>query len=341
MDKKTDDLIAVAQRHGLKVGKRWRGGRVKLRTIVASVIAVSGPLAGLTTTTYELLYDKPTKTFLGARVAVAAEDSRGKSLRPLLAYTTFVYLTATGSNTWSVPADWDNGNNQVECLGAGSANGHFGGGGGAYATKTNVTLTPGGSASYTIGAGNSGTDTNFASAVIAKSASGSTGGQAASCTPTAGAYSGGNGGTASANGQGGNGGGGAASPNGAGSNGGNGSGGNSSGAGGAAGGAAGPGGGSGGTAPSGASAGNAGGNGSNWSTPSSAGSGGGGSGGNYRSIGSSAFSGGNGGLYGGGAGGGATNGSGGVASSGSAAQGIIRISYTPASGFRFRAFVIG
>lgn len=54
----------------------------------------------------------------------------------------------TGLGTWVVPADWNNANNSVECIGAGG-DGHggggdnavSGGGGGAYAAKSNLTLT--------------------------------------------------------------------------------------------------------------------------------------------------------------------------------------------------------
>jgi len=352
MDKQTSDLVEIARRHGIKPQKRWRGGRAKVRTIIASVVMASGPLAGLATTTYEIAYDKPTKAMLGARIVASAEDSSGKSLRPLLAYTTFVYLTTTGTNSWPVPADWNNSDNQIECLGSG-ANGTAGGsgasgnggGGGAYATVSNVTLTPGGSASYTI---NVGSDTNFASVCIAKSASGTTGGQAASCTPSTGAFSGGNGGagngTAGSNTrrQGGSGGGAAFSAS-NGSNGVNGGtgvntvAGNTGGAGGS------PGGGAGGS-PSGSAgtAGTPGGNGTGWSTPSSAGAGGGGSGGGCpvnNVLGPQPGS--AGGLYGGGGGGGCGNPTFGAAAGGAGRQGIIRISYTPLKTFRFRAYVLG
>lgn len=63
----------------------------------------------------------------------------------------------TGNQTWNVPADWNNSVNQVACIGSGGGggkniNGPGSGGGGAYASTTNITLTPGGTATYAIGA---------------------------------------------------------------------------------------------------------------------------------------------------------------------------------------------
>lgn len=70
--------------------------------------------------------------------------------------TTFLTTGAgSGNQTFNVPADWNNSNNQVACIGSGSTGGvvnSSGGGGGAYASSTNLTLTPGGTATYAIGA---------------------------------------------------------------------------------------------------------------------------------------------------------------------------------------------
>jgi len=73
-------------------------------------------------------------------------------------FATTVFLTTTGSNTYSVPSDWNSANNTVETVGAGAgggggsgSNGGGGGAGGGYSKATNVSLTGGGSASYTVG----------------------------------------------------------------------------------------------------------------------------------------------------------------------------------------------
>lgn len=79
------------------------------------------------------------------------------------AYAATSFLTSspgTGNQTFSVPVDWNNSNNQVACIGSGGTGGlggstsvqGGGGGGGAYASTTNITLTPGGTAIYAIGA---------------------------------------------------------------------------------------------------------------------------------------------------------------------------------------------
>lgn len=68
-----------------------------------------------------------------------------------------VFLTS--GTSWTVPADWSN-VNTVETIGGGGAGGtDSGGGGGAYALESNITLTPGGSATYQIGS--AGSDTVF------------------------------------------------------------------------------------------------------------------------------------------------------------------------------------
>ena len=49
------------------------------------------------------------------------------------------------TTSWTVPANWNNANNSIECIGGGGngALGGGGGGGGAYSKVSNVTLTPG------------------------------------------------------------------------------------------------------------------------------------------------------------------------------------------------------
>ena len=143
-------------------------------------------------------------------------------------FSTVTFLTTTGSQTYSVPADWNSGNNKVEAVAsagnaaASSGYGGGGGGGGAYAAQTNVSLTPSGTAPYYCGAAGATTKTSFnTSSVVADygtSASNNTngtGGLSANCTGAL-KYSGGDGYVGILLGVGG-GGGGAAGPHGAGS----------------------------------------------------------------------------------------------------------------------------
>src|SRR6188508_2597520 len=68
----------------------------------------------------------------------------GARKRPLTQQ--LVYLTAVGAANWTVPDDWTDDKNTIECIGGGS--GSYGGGpaggggGGAYAKKSNVALIP-------------------------------------------------------------------------------------------------------------------------------------------------------------------------------------------------------
>jgi hypothetical protein len=190
--------------------------------------------------------------------------------------TTTIYLTS--GTSWTVPSNWNSANNTIEVIGGGGGGkngtniaGYGGGGGGAYSKISNLTLTPGASVTYSVGAGgaNTGTaggDTYFngsscsASSVCAKGGgagaltTGGTGGQASQGIGTV-KYDGGNGGNSgggTGSGRGGGGGGGAAGPHGAGAQGGTGAavaGGSGGGGGGANGGAVG------GNAPSGSSSG--------------------------------------------------------------------------------------
>lgn len=105
----------------------------------------------------------------------------------------------SGSGAWTVPNDWNDDANSVECTGAGASgtgastdnNGSgYGGGGGAYAKSVNLDLTPGESISYQVGIGgaatvagdytnNAGGDTWFNSSAFPNSgaACGARGGQ--------------------------------------------------------------------------------------------------------------------------------------------------------------------
>jgi hypothetical protein len=250
---------------------------------------------------------------------------------------TQVVLTATGTNTWTIPSNFGS-TNTIEVIGAGGsggasgANSSPGGGGGGYGKISNISLTPGGSVSYTIAtggvgvssstytAGNTAGDTYFNGVSYAVSSVGAKGGNGGAASYTGGGSGGGgkgdttNTGGAGGNGQNtsgwsGGGGGGAAGLNGNGNNGVNGSG-----TGGASGGQ--------GDSTSGGLGGTAGSvNGANGTEYGSYGSGGGGAGGS-NSGGNSA---GAGGLYGGGGGGGSSG-----QTSGAGANGLIVINYTPA-----------
>ena len=96
-----------------------------------------------------------------------------------MAQYTRIFLTTTGTHTWIVPFDWNNSSNTIEVLGGGgSATGYGGnydaGSGGGYAIKTNLSLTPGASITYNVGA--AGGNTWFNGATIGASSVGATGG---------------------------------------------------------------------------------------------------------------------------------------------------------------------
>lgn len=364
-------LLREEQLEGeLPVGKKPRPRMFKKQWRSPWIAIGAGALVALQTTT-AIAYDKNTRAILSVdhRVAQVYSTDSKFDVVPFFAYTV---LTATGSNTWTVPDTWNSDDNLVECIGAGSSGtaggnrsgttggaGGASGAGGAHARKANVSLTPGGTASYFVATGNSASDTWFKSTgdVLADGASGKTPGLAANSVGDV-KYSGGagaDGGTSGANtsGGGGAGGGGAAGYDGAGnagtaglngnsgngvagragSNGGAGAGPNG-GAAGTSGGAAGPG--------NSGTAGGVGGNGGNGSYyDGSSGTGGGGKGGGGGGNGNAVTApsgnggaGGNGGLYGGGGGGGGGAGGVGVGSGqtggspGSGRQGMIALSWT-------------
>jgi hypothetical protein len=61
------------------------------------------------------------------------------------------FLTPSSTSPLSVPADWNNAANTIECIGpGGSSYGSSAGGGGAYAGSTNVVLTPSGTAAFAV-----------------------------------------------------------------------------------------------------------------------------------------------------------------------------------------------
>src|SRR3989344_335860 len=141
---------------------------------------------------------------------------------------TVVFLTS--GTSYSRPADWNDSNNSIECLGPGgdgtTDDVRGGAGGGAYAKITNFTMDS--SEAIVIGTGGSGISTSFGTDLDCvadagnnpTSATGAAGGTTAASTGTT-EYAGGNGGDGiSAGGNGG--GGGSAGPSGAGQDGGDG-----------------------------------------------------------------------------------------------------------------------
>lgn len=265
-----------------------------------------------------------------------------------MAYT---IIKLTSGTSWTVPLDWNNQDNYIECFGGGAGGSRGGGGGGAWSKRTNLTLTVGSFVTYAVGAGGAsngsggstwfnGTSYNDASCA-AQNGTIPTGGQASACRGGNGvtilnpssaypgfAYSGGNGGTVNAGQYGGGGGGGAAGSFGNGNNGSN-AGANIGGNGGAGSGGTANGGGSGGTggtANTTAGAATVGGNGS--STNNAGGGGGGAYGESTYTFG---LAGAAGGEYGGGGGGGSYAAFFPSGNGGAGKQGLIIIGYTPAS----------
>lgn len=73
----------------------------------------------------------------------------------------------TQDTSWTVPADWNDANNTIEAIGGGgggaggngvATSGGGGGGGGEYRRVANVSLTPGATIAYAVGAGGNGGD---------------------------------------------------------------------------------------------------------------------------------------------------------------------------------------
>ena len=68
-------------------------------------------------------------------------------------------IVLTSGSSWTVPANWNSSSNTIEAIGAGGGGTSYpdtAGGGGAYAKISNVSLTPGASVSYSVGAGGAG-----------------------------------------------------------------------------------------------------------------------------------------------------------------------------------------
>lgn len=154
-----------------------------------------------------------------------------------MANVTETVIITAGTN-WIVPNTWSNSNNTIICIGGGagggvgdgipgggtvSATSRGGGGGGARSIATNVYLGPNSTITIAVGAGgspgSSGGDTSFNNGIVlakggstSTSATGGSGGQAASGTGNT-KYSGGNGGNGTGLAQQGSGGGGGAAGN--------------------------------------------------------------------------------------------------------------------------------
>jgi hypothetical protein len=258
---------------------------------------------------------------------------------PMSAQAAVVTFLTSGTS-YSTPVDWNNSDNSIECIGAGGngssqgAAGGGGGGGGAYAKIVNLTIA--GSITYSIASGGSQADTTFNSTSLvcdagnnASGGTNGTGGTTAASTGTtkfAGGDGGGNSGGLAGNGGGGGGAGGTTS-----------AGGTGVGSGGAGGSASGGAGGS--QSFSYGAPGDPGGDGTVWQVSPARGAGGGGGGGysGEEDGGGGCLTngtdGGAGGLFGGGGGGGGPKGQflciEGSGNGG--AQGIITVTYTPAS----------
>lgn len=367
----------------MKFKPLWKSFDASLPALIRRSKKAAGPLVFASTafilgSTFTI--ERSYTVGLGDALSVAQRlivTEKGKKQFPIT-LVTVVFLTATGAQTYSVPSDWNSGNNSVECIGGGASGGAIrsnsgsnvrfgtGGGAGGYGKSLNITLTPGGTTPYACGAGgaavvssvngtgvtgNAAGDTFFDNSTYAAATTGGKGGlgglfQNNTTTSLTGALGGaGKGNSANFNG-------GAGGSVSAGSNDRLGTGG---------GGAAGPN--SAGAAAVTNTADNSGTNGGRGdgtfggaagiggtSTPAgnggngteydaSHGSGGGGGG---ITIGGSSCVAGNGGNYGA-AGGGAATSTGSSATSGSGANGLIVLTYTPStsSGPRFRAFIFG
>jgi len=265
------------------------------------------------------------------------------------AASTVIFLTNTSLTEWTVPDNWDSGDNTIEVIGAGGggANGNVaqagvGGGGGAsgaYAIETNVSLTPSSTVTITIGIGGgietTGGDTYFNGAscdvsnVCGKGGGGASGQSAGTAqtgsvgTPVYDGADGGSGGPVAGKAGGGGGGGGGAGGMYAAGNAGGSSIDVTGGAGGQGDGIYG--------GPGGSSDGGNGSNGTEWQSSPDYGSGGGGGGGAGGANKYNGTNGGTSGTYGaGGAGGGGAGGTGGLPGSGTAGtQGLIVITYEP------------
>jgi hypothetical protein len=82
-----------------------------------------------------------------------------------------VVLTTDSGSTWTVPADWNNADNSIACIGGGGGgemgtiNGGGGGAGGGYSSISNLALTRGATVTLQVGtagaAGTAGGDTWF------------------------------------------------------------------------------------------------------------------------------------------------------------------------------------
>jgi hypothetical protein len=238
VNNKVNDLYNILRKYRLNPSGPDASARVKRKTMrhATRTNRLIGGLLLATFTTWTISYDQDTRRVIEAKREFSVGDIVKKATELT---STVVFLTTTGGATWPKDSSWNNLNNTVECIGAGGQGGSehavgkiavagAGAGGGAYALKANVTLA--GNPSYTIGAQNSLTATNFntGSCIAAAGqtggsvnnpATGGAGGTVAASTGDT-RFAGGNGGNSSTSQTGGGGGGGAAGLHGAGGNGG-------------------------------------------------------------------------------------------------------------------------
>lgn len=123
----------------------------------------------------------------------------GEDLSYEFATVSFITTTSGSNQSYSVPSDWNNSNNQVETIASGGGgatgiantnggtfSGASGGGGAGYSKALNLTLTPGGTATFHLEAGGAvataGGDCWFNGTTLAGSSVGSKGGGAGICT---------------------------------------------------------------------------------------------------------------------------------------------------------------
>jgi hypothetical protein len=129
----------------------------------------------------------PVSVVVGSPVTINATYTANPTVQTITK-TIFLTTTSAANQNWPVPPDWNSSNNTVEVIasGGGGQSGDGvdsggGGGGGGYSKKTNITLTPGGTATYRLSAGGAvdttGGDAWFNGTTLAGSSVGAKGGE--------------------------------------------------------------------------------------------------------------------------------------------------------------------
>lgn len=204
----------------------------RLKTLKKAVLVTISSIAILgATVNFKTEYTLKPNNELNVRLYSGEVHSQKAHKIDYQAYSVFIWLTDS-SGTWTVPADWNNSNNKIHCIGGGGggggagggAGGGGGGGGGGYAYKTNASFSVGQSIPYNVGwggdggalqvAGTDGGDTAFGSVCQAiggfggqRSVDGGAGGSGGWADTGTGGFGGGNGGAHSGRRPGGGGGG--------------------------------------------------------------------------------------------------------------------------------------